>query len=94
MTVITCVDDLRNIARKRTPRMFFDYCESGSWSESTLHANEALRARLAELERLVDRAHEDEAGQEGQWQAELLPRDGRRRKVRRRQVWLGRRRRG
>ena len=41
MTVITCVDDLRNIARKRTPRMFFDYCESGSWSESTLHANEA-----------------------------------------------------
>ena len=41
MTVITCVDDLRDIARKRTPRMFFDYCESGSWSESTLHANEA-----------------------------------------------------
>ena len=41
MTVITCVEDLRNIARKRTPRMFFDYCESGSWSESTLHANEA-----------------------------------------------------
>ena len=41
MTSITCVDDLRDIARKRTPRMFFDYCESGSWSESTLHANEA-----------------------------------------------------
>ena len=41
MTTITCVDDLRDIARKRTPRMFFDYCESGSWSESTLHANEA-----------------------------------------------------
>ncbi len=41
MTAITCVDDLRDIARKRTPRMFFDYCESGSWSESTLHANEA-----------------------------------------------------
>ena len=41
MSVITCIDDLRVIAKKRTPRMFYDYCESGSWTESTLHANEA-----------------------------------------------------
>ena len=41
MSVITCIDDLRIIAKKRTPRMFYDYCESGSWTESTLHANEA-----------------------------------------------------
>ena len=45
MPAITCIEDLRHLAQKRTPRMFFDYCESGSWSESTLHANEAdLRA--------------------------------------------------
>ena len=41
MSVITCIDDLRIVAKKRTPRMFYDYCESGSWTESTLHANEA-----------------------------------------------------
>ena len=41
MPAITCIEDLRYLAQKRTPRMFFDYCESGSWSESTLHANEA-----------------------------------------------------
>ena len=41
MPAITCIEDLRHLAQKRTPRMFFDYCESGSWSESTLHANEA-----------------------------------------------------
>ena len=41
MSAITCIDDLRVIAKKRTPRMFYDYCESGSWTESTLHANEA-----------------------------------------------------
>ena len=36
---ITCIDDLRKLAKKRTPRMFFDYVESGSWSESTFRAN-------------------------------------------------------
>jgi L-lactate dehydrogenase (cytochrome) len=39
MTVITCIEDLREIARKRVPRMFLDYVESGSWTQSTLHAN-------------------------------------------------------
>ncbi len=39
MTVITCIDDLRRLHRRRTPRMFYDYAESGSWSESTLRAN-------------------------------------------------------
>ena len=39
MTVITCIEDLREVARKRVPRMFLDYVESGSWTESTLRAN-------------------------------------------------------
>ena len=41
MTVITCVEDLRRVAKKRVPRMFYDYADSGSWTESTYRANEA-----------------------------------------------------
>jgi L-lactate dehydrogenase (cytochrome) len=41
MTVITCVEDLRRLAKKRVPRMFYDYADSGSWTESTYRANEA-----------------------------------------------------
>ena len=41
MTQITHIEDLRRLARKRVPRMFYDYADSGSWSESTYRANEA-----------------------------------------------------
>ena len=53
MTVITNIEDLRVLARKRVPRMFYDYADSGSWTESTYRANEAdfqtikLRQRVA-----------------------------------------------
>ena len=36
---ITSIEDLRKLAKKRTPKMFFDYVESGSWTESTFRAN-------------------------------------------------------
>ncbi len=36
---VTSIDDLRKLAKKRTPKMFFDYVESGSWTESTFKAN-------------------------------------------------------
>ncbi|MEM1435958.1 MAG: alpha-hydroxy-acid oxidizing protein, partial [Pseudomonadota bacterium] len=36
---ITCIDDLQALYHRRVPRMFVDYVESGSWSESTLRAN-------------------------------------------------------
>jgi L-lactate dehydrogenase (cytochrome) len=39
MTVITCIEDLRVLAQKRVPRMFYDYADSGSWTESTYRAN-------------------------------------------------------
>lgn len=39
MTVITCVQDLKDLYQKRTPRMFYDYCESGSWTEQTFREN-------------------------------------------------------
>ena len=38
--VITCIDDLKNLARRRVPRMFFDYADSGAWTEGTYRANE------------------------------------------------------
>jgi L-lactate dehydrogenase (cytochrome) len=37
--VITCVDDLHQLYLKRVPRMFVDYCDSGSWTESTYRNN-------------------------------------------------------
>jgi L-lactate dehydrogenase (cytochrome) len=39
MPVITCIDDLKRLHRKRTPKMFYDYCESGSYTEQTFREN-------------------------------------------------------
>jgi L-lactate dehydrogenase (cytochrome) len=53
MSVITTIEDLRVLAKARVPRMFYDYADSGSWTESTYRANEAdfqtirLRQRVA-----------------------------------------------
>ncbi len=53
MPVITCIDDLKQLYRRRVPRMFYDYAESGSWTEQTFRenvsdfANIRLRQRIA-----------------------------------------------
>ena len=53
MTIITNIEDLRVLASKRVPRMFYDYADSGSWTEGTYRANEddfqkiKLRQRVA-----------------------------------------------
>lgn len=53
MPVITCIEDLRVLAEKRVPRMFYDYADSGSYTEGTYRANESefqkikLRQRVA-----------------------------------------------
>ena len=53
LSKITCVEDLRQVAQRRVPKMFYDYADSGSWTESTYRANEAdfqsikLRQRVA-----------------------------------------------
>ncbi|GGC01062.1 alpha-hydroxy-acid oxidizing enzyme [Oxalicibacterium flavum] len=39
MPVITCIEDLRVLAQKRVPRMFYDYADAGSWTECTYRAN-------------------------------------------------------
>jgi L-lactate dehydrogenase (cytochrome) len=52
-TTITCIEDLRLLAKRRVPRMFYDYADSGSWTESTYRANASdfqpikLRQRVA-----------------------------------------------
>lgn len=46
MTPITCIEDLHQIYLKRVPRMFVDYCESGSWTETTLRRNLEDLARI------------------------------------------------
>ncbi len=38
--VITCIEDLRRLAQRRVPRMFYDYADCGSWTEGTYRANE------------------------------------------------------
>ena len=35
MSVITCIDDLKQIYKHRVPKMFYDYAETGSWTEQT-----------------------------------------------------------
>ena len=53
LSKITCIEDLRVLAKRRVPRMFYDYADSGSWTEGTYRANEAdfqkilLRQRVA-----------------------------------------------
>ena len=53
MTVITNIEDLRVLAQKRVPRMFYDYADFGAWTEGTYRANEEdfhkikLRQRVA-----------------------------------------------
>ena len=53
MPVITCIEDLRRLHERRVPRMFYDYAESGSWTEQTFRDNTSdfqdirLRQRVA-----------------------------------------------
>lgn len=53
MTVITNIQDLKDIYHRRVPKMFYDYCESGSWTEQTFRENTSdfdqlrLRQRVA-----------------------------------------------
>src|ERR671923_1447675 len=58
MRVVTCIEDLRQLARKRVARAIFDYVDCGSYSECTLRANRADLEALALRQRVgvdVDR---------------------------------------
>ena len=46
MPVITCIDDLKRLHKRRTPKMFYDYAESGSYTEQTFRDNTTDFAKL------------------------------------------------
>ncbi|WP_211242465.1 MULTISPECIES: alpha-hydroxy acid oxidase [Cobetia] len=50
---ITCIKDLQRLARRRVPKMFYDYADSGSWTESTYRANESDFARIGLRQRVM-----------------------------------------
>jgi len=50
---ISCIEDLKRCARRRVPRMFYDYVDAGSWSESTYRANARDLAALCFRQRVA-----------------------------------------
>ena len=60
MKNITCIEDLRDIARRKVPRAFFDYVEAGSYAQETLRANREDMQRIKLRQRvLVDMSKRD-----------------------------------
>lgn len=60
MKNVTCIEDLRQLARRKVPRAFFDYAEAGSYSEQTLRANRSDLEKVKLRQRvLVDVSSRD-----------------------------------
>src|SRR5450830_1036118 len=53
MTIITTIEDLRVLAKRRVPRMFYDYADAGSWTESTYRANTEDFAKIKFRQRVA-----------------------------------------
>ena len=53
MSIITSIEDLRVLAQRRVPRMFYDYADSGSWTESTYRANSSDFAKIKFRQRVA-----------------------------------------
>jgi L-lactate dehydrogenase (cytochrome) len=53
MRNITCIEDLRQLARRKVPRAFFDYAEAGSYAQETLRANRADLERIKLRQRVL-----------------------------------------
>ena len=53
MTTITCIEDLKTLYQRRVPKMFYDYTESGSWTEQTFRSNEAALQRILFKQRVL-----------------------------------------
>ncbi|MFT4631329.1 MAG: L-lactate dehydrogenase (cytochrome) [Candidatus Pseudothioglobus sp.] len=57
MSKITCIADLHTLYKRRVPQMFYDYVESGSWTESTFRDNQQAFKKIKLRQRvLVDMA--------------------------------------
>lgn len=53
MKRVACVEDLKQIAKKRIPKMFFDYIEGAAWTESTHHANVSQLSQIKLKQRVA-----------------------------------------
>ena len=53
MKNITCIDDLRDLHMRRVPKAFFDYCDHGSYTESTLRANREDLSKIKFRQRIL-----------------------------------------
>ncbi len=53
MPVITTIEDLRRLAQRRVPRMFYDYADSGSWTEQTYRENTSDFAKIRLRQRVA-----------------------------------------
>jgi L-lactate dehydrogenase (cytochrome) len=53
MKTVTCIEDLRQTARRKVPRAFFEYAEGGSYAEETLRANRADLERIKLRQRIL-----------------------------------------
>jgi L-lactate dehydrogenase (cytochrome) len=53
VTTITCIEDLKTLYQRRVPKMFYDYTESGSWTEQTFRGNEAALQRILFKQRVL-----------------------------------------
>ena len=53
MTTITCIEDLKALYQRRVPKMFYDYTESGSWTEQTFKSNETALQRILFKQRVL-----------------------------------------
>jgi L-lactate dehydrogenase (cytochrome) len=53
MPVITCIEDLRQLHRRRAPKAFYDYVDAGSYTENTYRANSADLAALKLRQRVA-----------------------------------------
>ncbi len=53
MPTITCIEDLRLLAQRRVPRMFYDYADSGSYTESTYRSNQSDFSRIKLRQRVA-----------------------------------------
>ncbi|MDR2312740.1 alpha-hydroxy acid oxidase [Pseudochrobactrum asaccharolyticum] len=53
MSTVLEIADLKRLAQRRVPKMFFDYADSGAWTESTYRANESDFAKIKLRQRVL-----------------------------------------
>ena len=73
LSQVTCIEELRMLHRRRVPKMFWDYVESGSWTESTYRANESDLRRVLFRQRVAVDIARRTLGSEMAGQAVSMP---------------------